>query len=106
MKFNQSVRNQPPPVAAAIASNPATTQPGVPTTGASPSDNLLGMLIAAEPQQQKQIIREHLYREIFSMHPDLSEKITGKLLALSECCKCSKLKKKRLASHSNFKVMG
>ena len=103
MKFNQSVRNQPPPMAAAVASGPATAQPRVPTTGATPTDNLLSMLIAAEPQQQKQIIGEHLHREIFSMHPDLSEKIIGKLLALSECCKCSKLKKKRLASCFKFK---
>ena len=78
MKFNQSVRNQLPPVAAALASGPATAQPRVPTTGVSPSDNLLGVLTATEPQQQKQIIREHLYRQIFSMHPDLSEEITGK----------------------------
>lgn len=80
MKFNQSVRNQPPPVAAAVASGPATAQPGAPAAGATPSDNLLGMLTAAEPQQQKQIIGEHLYRQIFSMHPDLSGKITGKIL--------------------------
>ena len=81
----KSVRNQPPPVAAAVASGPATAQPRVPTTGTTPTDNLLGMLIAAEPQQQKQIIGEHLYREIFSMHPDLSEKIIGKLLAKQLC---------------------
>lgn len=83
MKFNQSVRNQPPPVAAAVAAGPATAQPGAPTAGATPSDNLLGMLTAAEPQQQKQIIGEHLYRQIFSMHPDLSGKITGKWSRLS-----------------------
>lgn len=80
MKFNQSVRNQPPPVAPAVQSGPATAQPGAPAAGATPSDNLLGMLTSAEPQQQKQIIGEHLYRQIFNMHPELSGKITGKLL--------------------------
>lgn len=76
MKFNQSVRNQPPPVAQ-VATGPATAQPGAQAAGATPSENLVGMLTAAEPQQQKQIIGEHLYRQIFSMHPDLSGKITG-----------------------------
>lgn len=78
MKFNQTVRNQPPSVAT-VAAGPPTAQPGVPTAGATPSENLLGMLTAADPQQQKQIIGEHLYRQIFAMHPDLSGKITGKL---------------------------
>ena len=77
MKFNQSVRNQPPPVAQAVATGPSTAQPGAQPAGAAPSDNLVGMLTAADPQQQKQIIGEHLYRQIFSMHPELSGKITG-----------------------------
>ena len=78
MKFNQTVRNQPPSVAGVAAGAP-TAQPGAPTAGATPNENLLGMLTAADPQQQKQIIGEHLYRQIFAMHPDLSGKITGKL---------------------------
>ena len=65
MKFNQTVRNQPPPVAAAVAPGPAAAQPGAPTTGATP-ENLVGILTASDPQQQKQIIGEHLYRQIFA----------------------------------------
>ena len=78
MKFNQTVRNQPPPVAPAVAAGATTTQAGQAATGATPSENLVGMLTAAEPQQQKQIIGEHLYRQIYSMHSELSGKITGK----------------------------
>ena len=85
MKFNQTVRNQPPPVATAVASGPSTAQSGAPTTGATPSENLVGILTAADPQQQKQIIGEHLYRQIFSMHPELSGKITGTSLYLCVC---------------------
>lgn len=77
MKFNQTVRNPPPPVAPAVASGPAA-QPGPAATGATPSENLVSVLTAANPQEQKQIIGEHLYRQIFSMHPELSGKITGK----------------------------
>ena len=78
MKFNQTVRNQPPPVAPpTVASGPAATQPGAAAAGTTPSENLVGMLTAADPQQQKQIIGEHLYRQIYSMHPELSGKITG-----------------------------
>lgn len=81
MKFNQTVRNPPPPVAPAVASGPAA-QPGPAATGATPSENLLSVLTAANPQEQKQIIGEHLYRQIFSMHPELSGKITGMLLEM------------------------
>ena len=85
MKFSQGVRNQPPSVAPPVASGPSTTQPGVQASGATPSENLIGMLTAADPQQQKQIIGEHLYRQIFTMHSDLAGKITGRLSHLSRC---------------------
>lgn len=39
----------------------------------------LQSLTQAEPMQQKQIIGEHLYRQIFAIHPELSGKITGTL---------------------------
>ena len=62
-----------------VASGRSTTQPGVQASGATPSENLIRMLTAADPQQQKQIIGEHLYRQIFTMHNDLAGKITGEL---------------------------
>ena len=37
----------------------------------------LQQLTSAEPHQQKQIIREHLYRKIYNMYPQLAGKITG-----------------------------
>lgn len=43
-----------------------------------PSQQLLASLTQSTPQQQKQIIGEHLYREIYGMHADLAGKITGR----------------------------
>ena len=40
--------------------------------------------------QQKQIIGEHLYRQIFAIHPDLSGKITGKLIVCIRDLQCHK----------------
>ena len=50
MKFNQSVHNQPPLVAQAVATGPSTAQPGAQPAGATPVDNLVGILTAADPQ--------------------------------------------------------
>jgi len=79
-KFNPSARNLP-----AVAA----TQPTVQTAGgaqaqtpaggqAAGASDILQTLVSVEPLQQKQIIGEHLYRQIYNMHPDLSGKITGR----------------------------
>ena len=50
--------------------------------GVNPQDSLsLQQLTSAEPHQQKQIIGEHLYRQIFNMYPQLAGKITGEALS-------------------------
>ncbi|CAF0994711.1 unnamed protein product [Brachionus calyciflorus] len=41
-----------------------------------------GMLAAAQPQEQKQMLGERLYPLIYSMYPDLAGKITGMLLEI------------------------
>lgn len=82
MKFNQSARNQPaPPTTAQVPSVPggvaATPAAGSVPAAPSNSDNFVQLLAQAEPQQQKQIIGEQLYRQIYTLHPELTGKITG-----------------------------
>lgn len=84
MKFNQSARNQPaPPTASQVPSGSSSagvtsTTPAAAGSGPAPtSDNFVQLLAQAEPQQQKQIIGEQLYRQIYSLHPELTGKITG-----------------------------
>ena len=85
-KITPSARNPPgaggaPPVPAGGDRGPAGAMGGV-----SPQDSLsLQQLTSAEPHQQKQIIGEHLYRQIFNMYPQLAGKITGQPTLPAKC---------------------
>ena len=66
------------PVAPAVP-GPVTASPNVEAsgpTGTTPTD-FVQVLAQSDPQQQKQIIGERLYRQIHSLHSDLAGKITG-----------------------------
>ena len=84
MKFSQTARNQPaPPATAQVPSGAggvATTPAAGTGPGAAGSDNFVQLLAQSEPQQQKQIIGEQLYRQIYTLHPELTGKITGKMI--------------------------
>ena len=59
---------------------PAPPSAQVPTARnvqATPTTDIVQMLAQAEPQQQKQIIGEQLYRQIYTMYPEPAGKITG-----------------------------
>lgn len=77
MKFNQSARNQPaPPAASQIPAGPTTASGAIPPQTA---ENFAQVLAQSEPQEQKQLIGEQLYRQIYTLHPELTGKITGNL---------------------------
>lgn len=80
MKFNQTVRNQPAqPTASQVPSVPAgvTAAPVAGAVQTTPTTDIVQLLAQSEPQQQKQIIGEQLYRQIYTLHPDHAGKITG-----------------------------
>ncbi len=67
MKFNQSAHNQRVPLV-----------PSTPTAGgAVPAPSFVQLLAQSGPQQQKQLIQEQLYRQIYTLQFDLTGKITG-----------------------------
>lgn len=70
-------RPQQVPGAPAQAANPAQA---INVPGQEPLTS--GMLAAAQPQEQKQMLGERLYPLIHSMHPDWAGKITGMLLEI------------------------
>lgn len=72
-----ALNSLPSPSSLSLVHQVPPTQQDV-TADSHPSQQLLASLTQSTPQQQKQIIGEHLYREIYSMHADLAGKITGK----------------------------
>lgn len=82
MKFSQSARNQPAPPAAStvVPPGPVTVPTGVPAaaTAGPDSSSFVQLLTQSDPQQQKQLIGEQLYRQIYALHKELAGKITGK----------------------------
>uniref|UniRef100_A0A8D2L7L8 PABC domain-containing protein n=1 Tax=Varanus komodoensis TaxID=61221 RepID=A0A8D2L7L8_VARKO len=65
-KYSSAVRNVIEPVVHIHGQEPLTAS----------------MLAAASPQEQKQMLGEHLYPLIHAMHPSLAGKITGMLLEI------------------------
>jgi polyadenylate-binding protein len=72
----KNYRPSGPPTAGQAAPNPQAIN----VPGQEPLTT--GMLAAAQPQEQKQMLGERLYPLIFSMHPDWAGKITGMLLEI------------------------
>ena len=77
MMFSQTAGNQPsPPTAASIAA--ALPGPVVAATNNTlTSDSFVQLLAISDPQQQKQMIGEQLYHQIYSFRNDLAGRITG-----------------------------
>ncbi|KAF7240863.1 Embryonic polyadenylate-binding protein [Varanus komodoensis] len=69
-----------PPAGYFMPSMPQVIEPVVHIHGQEPLT--ASMLAAASPQEQKQMLGEHLYPLIHAMHPSLAGKITGMLLEI------------------------
>ena len=80
MKFNQSARKQPAAPAAnlpvALAARASATATG------GDSSAFVQLLTRSDTQQQKQLIGEQLYKQIYTLHKELAGKITGMLLEM------------------------
>lgn len=86
MKFNQSARNQPaPPTASQVPPGPTAAPAASGAIPAPNTENFVQVLAQAEPQQQKQLIGEQLYRQIYTLHPELTGKITGTYCVHETC---------------------
>lgn len=72
-KYTQNMRNPPPQV-----QQPQQVQP----MHQKGQEKLIASLASATPQEQKQILGEHLYPMIERMHPQWAGKITGMLLEI------------------------
>ena len=90
MKFNQTARNQPAPATTSqVPSVPGgvTAAPAGATVQGTPNnENFVQLLAQSDPQQQKQMIGEQLYRQIFTLHPELTGKITGQTNCMITIC--------------------
>ena len=60
-------------------------QTGVGAEGQGIQQDLVHALTHSSPQQQKQLIGEHLYQQIYAMHSDLAGKITGVCVCVCVC---------------------
>ncbi len=82
MKFNQSVRNPPAGSQVTVPTGPPTAnnQSGGASLNTAGNKTFVAQLAQAEPNQQKQLIGEQLYRAIYSTYPEYAGKITGDVL--------------------------
>lgn len=76
----QKYRQQAPPQQIGGMSQAAPNPQAINVPGQEPLTT--GMLAAAQPQEQKQMLGERLYPLIHSMHPEWAGKITGMLLEI------------------------
>ncbi|NXX82933.1 EPAB protein, partial [Urocolius indicus] len=79
-KYSAAVRNVQPMGHVPQVVAPQVVEPAAHVQGQEPLT--ASMLAAAPPQEQKQMIGEHLYPLIHTTHPSLAGKITGMLLEI------------------------
>jgi polyadenylate-binding protein len=79
-QMQQKYRPAVPTVPVGMSQVPAPNPQAINVPGQEPLTT--GMLAAAQPQEQKQMLGERLYPLIHSMHPEWAGKITGMLLEI------------------------